>query len=390
MRAGDPRGVGRRKVAIVLPVHWSALMGGAQYQAKLLVDRLTSAYAADVRYFTLRADPAFVPDGYTIERIARPGGRHRYGHFFDALPLYRALARFAPDIIYQQVGCAHTGIAACYARRHGAKMFWRVSSDKSTGALRAPAWHIHRVIEQAWLAYGIRRADVILAQTRLQKTQLARRYGRDDAIVLPSFHPHPSERIVKEDGDKTVLWVANVKPVKNAIAFVRLAQSFAGRRDVTFVMVGRMMLRGRPHDELIRALAAAPNVRFLGALAQDEVNALLAAGHVLVNTSRHEGFSNAFIQAWMRRVPVVSLNVDPDALLSRGALGFVSGTEGQLYRDVERLLDDGSLRERLGERCREHAMRRHSIANIDEVAGLMGLRRLTEPAEPSLPLLAHV
>ena len=51
-------------------------------------------------------------------------------------------------------------------------------------------------------------------------------------------------------------------------------------------------------------------------LSQAEVNALLEHTDLLVNTSDYEGFSNTFIQAWMRRVPVVSLRVDPDRLLS--------------------------------------------------------------------------
>ncbi len=44
--------------------------------------------------------------------------------------------------------------------------------------------------------------------------------------------------------------------------------------------------------------------------------------------------------AWMRRVPVVSLRVDPDELLSTGGLGAVTGDEDTLYERVAALLAD--------------------------------------------------
>ena len=68
------------------------------------------------------------------------------------------------------------------------------------------------------------------------------------------------------------------------------------------------------------------NLQYLGEVSQDEVNRRLREGHILVNTSRYEGFSNTFVQAWMRRVPVVSLTVDPDNILVRENIGFCSGT----------------------------------------------------------------
>ncbi len=58
---------------------------------------------------------------------------------------------------------------------------------------------------------------------------------------------------------------------------------------------------------------------FCGAISQQEVNAELANAHVLVNTSLYEGFPNTFIQAWMRRTVVVSLNVNPDGIFDETA-----------------------------------------------------------------------
>ena len=69
--------------------------------------------------------------GYRIVPFSDRRGLRRYGSFFDVVRLYRALARERPDIILQFVGSAHTGIAALYARSHGCKMIWRVTSDRS-------------------------------------------------------------------------------------------------------------------------------------------------------------------------------------------------------------------------------------------------------------------
>jgi glycosyltransferase involved in cell wall biosynthesis len=92
-----------------------------------------------------------------------------------------------------------------------------------------------------------------------------------------------------------------------------------------------------------------------------------------VNTSDYEGFSNAFIQAWMRRVPVATLTVDPDGLLSRGGLGVVGGTEEGLREAVAGLLDDDAKRVHMGARCRAYAVATHGYSNAARVARIIGL-----------------
>ncbi|HEX6994497.1 MAG TPA: glycosyltransferase family 4 protein [Gammaproteobacteria bacterium] len=360
------------RVCVLLPVHWSAIMGGSQYQAKLLIERLLERYDVDVHYLTVDCEPDHRPDGYALHRFSSRDGVRRHGYFFDALRLYRALRALRPDVVYQQVGCAHTGIAAWYASRNGVPMVWRVSSDRSVTPERIPWWRLHRRIERAFLEYGIRKADVILAQTKAQQSRLAAHYGRADAEVVPNFHPGaPPPQRGRRRG--SVVWIANLKPLKNPHAFVRLAAAFGADAPVRFVMIGAAMRNDAWTRDLLRAIDAVPNLEYLGARTQDEVGEVLADARVLVNTSDYEGFSNTFIQAWMLEVPVVSLRVDPDGVLRDQHLGFLSGTEDRLRRDVRRLVEDEELSIEIGRRCREHALRHHSMRNADRIAALLGL-----------------
>jgi glycosyltransferase involved in cell wall biosynthesis len=364
----------RLKLCILVRTHWAARMGGSQYQAKVLIDYLLEHYDVDIVYLTTRADPTFTPTGYRIVPFSDLRGVRRYGSFFDVVRLYRALSRERPDIILQFVGTAHTGIAALYARRHGCKMIWRVTNDPSVEALKASWREPHLKLERLFLNFGIRNANLILAQTEYQRARLKETFPNAPVQVLANFHPAAPDCGRNGAVVKQVAWVANFKPLKNPGAFVRLARRFAHRSDIRFVMVGGTTESDWTKQQL-QEIAATPNLEYRGAVSQSAVNSLLEHTDLLVNTSDYEGFSNTFIQAWMRRVPVVSLHVDPDRLLSRGGLGAVAGDEDALYAHVGALLDDPDRCAAIGARARRYALEHHAESNIETLARLLDLKR---------------
>ena len=88
----------------------------------------------------------------------------------------------------------------------------------------------------------------------------------------------------------------------------------------------------------------------------------------MINTSRYEGFSNTFIQAWRRKVPVVSLDVNPDNVLNREGIGlFSDGSYGKLKESVLTLIRDEELMSDMAKHAQEYALARHSIANIERL-----------------------
>ncbi|MBV8804156.1 MAG: glycosyltransferase family 4 protein, partial [Sinobacteraceae bacterium] len=321
------------------------------------------------------SDQNDTPDRYRVIRVGNDPRPPRFGYLWQAVPLYKALEEIRPRAIYQRVACGYTGVCAYYARRHEVNLVWHVAHDSDVSPEmsldgRNP---IRRFLEKRSVEYGIRRASRIVTQTQKQANLLERNYRRKADAVIPNFHPSPDEKLDKS-GELTVTWIAGIKPWKRPEAFLNLADALRDL-DVRFVMVGANSAgKGEKQwaDEIQQRIGRTPNVQYLGVRSQSEVNALLARSHLFVNTSQHEGFPNTFIQAWMREVPVVSLQVDPDGALAREDVGVAcNDSEGELAAAVRSLIVDPNRRAGLGRKAREYAIGRHSMANATGLAELL-------------------
>jgi len=344
-----------------MPVHWTHAMGGAEYQVKCIIDLLKKNGQYEIFYLTRHVNDSYRPDGYKIITIRNMIGFPNGRHLFDGFSLLKEIHNIKPDIVYQRVGMAYTGFAAWYAQRFDCKFVWHIAHDddvtprhvgtgrKATGG---------GVIEKKFIEYGIRNAHAIIAQTKEQSLYLERYYHRKPSVVLGNFHPRPKEHIEKSK-PISIVWIANIKPIKQLEIFLRLAQDIGATHNVKFQVIGRLG-KSRWANQTREKIDAANYVNYLGALSQDEVNAILKCSDILVNTSKREGFSNTFIQAWMRKVPVVSLKVDPNDLLKQGKIGYCSGNYKRLKKDVIKLIECGEQRDIMGSAAQAYAFDHHS------------------------------
>jgi glycosyltransferase involved in cell wall biosynthesis len=362
----------RTRVCIVMGGHWAAQAGGAQYQAKCLADMLKAREDLEIFYLAHRVPRERTQDGYEIVHFG-PGQGVGAAHVLASLPaLYLALTRLRPDVVYQRSLMPYTGVCALYCKRHGARFVFHVASD---GDVRKPppTGSLIRRLSRRIAEYGLHRADILVAQTQDQARLLRSEYGLEATAVVPNFHPAPEREVSARVRDRRrVIWVANFKPVKNPELFVELAEQFAGRTDVEFVMIGRGREEPR-YRKLFERIARLPNLRYLGELPLEQVNREIAASDILVNTSSTEGFPNTFIQAWLRGVPVVSCWVDPDGCLSGGSAGVLAGERSRLPAVISDLLDDEVKLRRLSEAARAYGHANHhqekALPLVDLVAG---------------------
>lgn len=358
-------------VCVVMGSHWAAVMGGAQYQVKCIVEELLQKTNFRIIYLARSVSSTYKPKGYQIIKIADNSGIRKYGYLFDAFRLRRILKKIKPDVIYQRGLKSYTGVLAHYAKRNRCKFIFHIAHDYDVKPDKSISIHsLLQPIEKAVGEFGIRNANCIIAQTNQQNKCLMENYGRNDAIIIQNFHPMPTEKIEKSDKSLKVVWVANFKPMKRPELFVRLANDLSDLQDVEFIMVGR-----RGSDNLYKSLheqiSNIKNIKYLGEKTLDDVNLILAESHLFVNTSIAEGFPNTFIQAWMRKVPVISVSVNADGALDDNAIGICGRTYEGMRDAVKLLIEKKDLREKLGDAAQLYAKKHYSMENVEKLVSLM-------------------
>jgi glycosyltransferase involved in cell wall biosynthesis len=371
------------KLCIVSPFEQG---GGAEYQISLLIDSLVASNRYEVHYLAHFLDGRERARNYQTSRIGAGGAIPSMGYLMEARSLYSALREINPRVIYQRVACAYTGICAWYSLRRSVPLVWHVAHDTDVSSRSLdPGRNLLRLrLEKSALEYGIRNATRIVAQTHHQVHLLQDNYGRKAHAVIGNFHPAGSASLDK-GGPLTVVWIANLKPWKRPDAFVRLAQRLGTGRQVRFVMIGAPAAGFGNQSwqrSLMRSIACTPNLEYWGQKSHTEVNELLDRSHILVNTSTHEGFPNTFIQAWLRAVSVVSLQVDPDQVLERQHLGIAAQSEEGLVEAVRYLIENADARADYALRGRKHATANHSLRNAEDLVRVIDVCAAGSPGLP--------
>ncbi len=350
-------------------------MGGAEYQVKCLTQEMLKHKGYDITFISGNYDRLYQPDGYKIISLAKESD-NKHG-LIRLISDYRALRhilyQLKPDAVYQRVGGRLTGTAAYLSHRLGFKLIWHVASEADVRpfVLKRSRYLISNFIEKKILEYGIKNANKIVVQTEDQARFLTQNYQRKPDALIPNFHPYPEEKINKPEPIK-VIWLANMKPNKQPEIFLRLAKTLSGEKNILFIMIGAM--RGSPswHKKIIDTVETLDNLDYIGEKTQNEVNKILSTSHILVNTSGFEGFSNTFIQAWMREIPVVSLNVNPDHVFDKQSpsIGFHAKTYENLVEKVKLLVRDQEMRISMGQSAKRYALKTHSLNNVNTLLSL--------------------
>ena len=355
------------KICIIVPAHWDAFKGGAEYQADCLAEYIAKMNKYNVIYLARDVSDTTTNHSYKLSKIPTLFKHFKYGLFWDAYYLARALKQINPDVVLQHVGCAYTGVASYFCKKYNKRMIWYLASDIDVEKRKLSFMpkRVPGVIDNLFLNYGTKNTNVIVAQTKKQAKLLEKNYSRQADYVIPNFHP-PCKHTISKDDNLNVIWVANIKKLKQPEIFVKLARDLIGYENITFTIIGRRE-NSEWCDILLKEVGSLDNIKYLGEMDINLVNAEFEKAHLLVNSSTYEGFPNTFIQGWMREVPTLSLNVDPDSVIRKHNLGFHAGSYENMKRYIIDMYNDRDQLRKTGLQARKFAEENYSMKNADRV-----------------------
>jgi glycosyltransferase involved in cell wall biosynthesis len=367
----------KRKICIFTG-YFPLQQGGAEYQAYLLAKSLPKAqFDAFFIMFSRGQKGLIQKDGYKIYSIKINKYLEKFGKtfIFDYFKIRKILLSEKPDIVYRRMGTAIPGILYILKRKLKYDLIWACSSDADLKKYNiSERYKILNYIDEIFKIYGIENADKIIVQTDSQRKLLLKNFNQK-AFVVPNSQPTEDVTVKKKTSPIQIVWVANFKKLKQPDIFLNLAEKFEHFPDVRFIMIGKPYI-SKNQIKLERRMISLNQLEYKGEIQIEEVNKILSESHIFVNTSLYEGLPNTFIQAWMRKMPVVTLHTDPDNMIKENNIGFHSVNFDQLVGDIRLLVGNNELREEMGERAHNFAIENFSLANLDKLITIM-TRQLT-------------
>lgn len=281
-----------------------------------------------------------------------------------AVAVWKALGRAEADVYFQRGGVL--GVMGLFCRLRKKRFVVSVGSDAWVSSWGD--WFRGKfkgfgfgLVGRFFYGLDIRLANVVIVMNEQQRKLLKRNFHKDGVLIR---HHIPLTR--KERPGKTTppvaLWVGTMAGVKQPDLFLKLAEAIP---DAKFRMVGGYFPSDKElYSRIKERSQKTANCEFLGFIPFGEVNKYFSEAAILVNTSKVEGFPNAFVQAWMNYTPVVSLNADPDEIICRYKMGSHSRTFERLVENVRMLVKDEKLREEMGRNGRQYVEEEHDITKI--------------------------
>ena len=334
--------------------------GGAEVQQRLIALGL-AVRDVDVRFVSYAAgEPREeLCDGTRFFTIPIPLGSPWRRHVAWNLALWGALGRADADVYYQRCAGLLTGVVAAFSRYAGRPFIFSVANDRDLDGryLDNAPWH-----EGILYRLGLRLATEVVVQSRFQQKLLGERWGRE-GVLIPSACPLPETPPIPARSREGVLWVGSLLRKKRPELLADLARALPA---VPFTVIAPLV--GEPGfvREIQDRLSGLRNVRHVESVSYQDMPAHYRRAALLVSTSLAEGFPNVFLESWAARMPVISLDIDPDELICREGLGIHVRSVVEMVEGTRRLLTDADAREEIGLRAEAYVRRCHTPEVVAE------------------------
>ena len=223
-------------ICFVSPDNYAALVdnpklghiGGAERQ-QAIIGRELAKRGYKVSFITLDhgQDEKKEIDGMRIIKAYKPNAGIRILRFVHPrlTSLWRAMKTADADIYYQRTSDSITGVVAAFCYNHHRKFIFAVASDYD--CMTDPPFSSPRHTRVLYF-YGLRRADLVIAQTVTQQKLLHENFGIKSTIIpncAPDYKHYPVDfDAVASAQGRRLLWIGAFKPAKRLELLMDIAE----------------------------------------------------------------------------------------------------------------------------------------------------------------------
>jgi hypothetical protein len=276
-------------------------------------------------------------DGVEISSLKKYNNTRFYYFAF-----YKLLKDVNADVYYARIRSSIHLIPLIVSKQNNAKLVYHLASDLDSLGFRE-RWKgfysglpivkkgIHLIHSELFFSLLLKGSSAIIVQNEEQFTNLKSKGFKKIIIInnLFCFEFKNSFKRAKRKYDYFI-YIGSMDSRKGVKELETIIEA---NNQQHFVLIGRA--RDEEAKAFIGKMKVRNNVQVLGQLNHNDVINYLVNASALINTSRNEGFSNAFIEAWSLGIPVYSLNSNPSRVLDRFNLGKSFG--GNINKMIEGL-----------------------------------------------------
>jgi glycosyltransferase involved in cell wall biosynthesis len=353
------------KICIFSPFY-PIIKGGAEYQSKIIASYLLQFDEIFYISYGHPEEKIMVEGNIRIYCLKKPGWTDFFSiYYYSLIKINKILNTEAPDIIYQRVLNSYSYHLSNYAEKQTIPLFIHVADNFSLCFDNTVRGIIRRFlfnrIRDNYLKTNFTN---FIIQTDEQMLLLKKQ------LILPvlkiyNMHPVMSTIYEKNEFDYDtlkIIWIGNAHKIKKLEVFINLAKNYVGEAH-KFIIIGK--LEDSKYGKSLKAMIdSTKNILYLDEKTNDFINSYLKHCFVLINTSESEGFSNTFIQAWLQGIPVISLDSDPDGIISQYDLGYYCHSDiNKIDYYLNKLIADRDLYFEISRNCFSYAINKFSVKN---------------------------
>ena len=269
--------------------------------------------------------------------------------------LKRQIISYNPDYLYQSGAGFITWVLSKIAKKNGIIFIHRIANDIDTDIrINSKLGFISKI----FYLNGLKNADIILCQNKVQQHNIQRRYKGKSTYIIHNPIEIQKKAKIKNIKRRYIAWLGIFQHQKNLPGLFFIAKTLPMYEFKVAGMISKSENSIRIKNQ-IKKLQTLPNIKFVGFIPRNEISSFLEDAYLLLNTSFYEGFSNTFLESFRSGTPVVTTKkVDPDNIIEKNKLGLVGEKIKDLPKFIIRIINESGSND-LSDNCISYVFRNH-------------------------------